>query len=133
MTGKITITIQDKQVGLYFGMPANRMFFSRLVEQYGEDAEVVINETDIAFLAWCGYQNQCLISDAPAALTKGNFIEWVDEMMLSEEDKKILESVSSCYSESRFTKQYIENVNNEVDKIKKKLNGTTSNHTVTEN
>lgn len=133
MTGKITITINEQQVGLYFGMPANRMFFSRLVEIYGEDAEIIINETDVAFLAWCGYNNSCLISDKQLTLTKGNFIEWVDEMTLTEEGKKTLENISQCYSDSRFTKQYMENVNNEVDKIKKKLTGTISSVTPTEN
>ena len=115
-------------------MPANRMFFTRLVDQYGEEGsdEIVINETDVAFLAWCGYQNHCLISDITPVFTKGNFIEWVDEMALTEEGKKTLEDVATCYKDSRFTKQYAETVSQEVEKLKKKLTGTPSNPIATE-
>lgn len=133
MTGKINITIKNQQVGLYFGMPANRMFFSRLVESYGDAVdELVLNETDVAFLSWCGYHNRCLIDDITPVITKGNFTEWVDEMSLTEEGRKALECVATCYMESRFTKQYIENVNNEVEKVKKKLIGMKSNPTHTD-
>ena len=127
--GYISININDAQVGLKFGMSANRMFFEHLGKRYGESGiNFSLNEIDISELIFAGYKNNCLIKDLNPILTRGQIIEWVDEMTVNNGD--ILLDITKVWEQSKFSEKYIEAIKEVLDpEAKKKLTGTISNPT----
>jgi len=134
--GYCSVTINGKDVGLKFGMPANRMFFEKMALKPEILSGDTVNEVGICHLIYAGYVNNCLVKDIEPELTFGFFMEWVEEALVDEGVKGKLQEVSNCYSESKFTQKCIEEINNKTEDLKKKITemiGTTLNPSVTEN
>lgn len=134
MNGKCSITITNVSIDLYFGLPANRYFFEMLDENprflIGEE----LSEPGIAALLYAGYCNACLIYDMPEVLKRGAFVQYIDEAIIDESRKKEMEEAVKAYSDSLYTKKYLENIHAELEVIKKKISiGTASKVSVTGN
>jgi hypothetical protein len=121
MDGKSHITIETERVHLYFGLPANRTFFESLDENPAFLTGDELTEAGIAVLLYAGYCNACLIYDLPIELKRGLFISYVDNACIDDNLKKEMEAAVKAYSESLYTKKYIENLNEQLNDVKKKL------------
>lgn len=76
----------------------------------------------IAKLFYAAYENACVIDDNPVVFTFGNFVEWVEDMVL--DDPKELERVVEVFSNSKYTTKLAEraaDVDQVIDDVKKKL------------
>lgn len=121
MNGKCKIKIDERLVDLRFGLPANRLFFEALAETPDVLVGDQLNEIGIAALLYAGYRNACLISDDEAVITRGRFIEYVEDAQLTEDGKAEMQNAIQCYNDSAYTKNYTDKVNTVVEDIKKKL------------
>lgn len=134
--GYCAIEINGKSIGLKYGMVANRLFFEEMSKNPSMMTGETINEIGVAHLIYAGYQNNCIVKGIEPELKFHFFMEWVEEALVDPKIKQTLETVSKCYADSRFTKKCVEEVNERVEDLKKKiqeLTGTTSNPTATEN
>jgi hypothetical protein len=83
-TGLTYIQIKGQQAKLKFGLPACQAFYMMVL---ADDSEKYINGTKltaigIAKLLFAAYENAALIDDRTPELTFGNFIEWVEDMII---------------------------------------------------
>lgn len=85
------ITIDDKKVGLKFGMMATREFFE-LMDRKKLMIGDTLNELGIAYILWFGYLNNCEVKQVDPELSFEQFYDLV-EMSASgnEEITKALE------------------------------------------
>lgn len=129
-TGLTHIKIKDQETKLKFGLPACQAFYLMCL---ADDSEKYINDTrltamGIAKLFFAAYENACVIDDKDTELTYGNFVEWVEDMIL--DDPKELERVVGVFSNSKYTTKLAEraaSVDQVIDDVKKKLSiGNTS-------
>lgn len=132
-SGICSITIDGQKIKLRFGMPACRAFSEMLL---ADDATQYMNgdvatERGIARILHAGYVNQCLVDDTVPVLKEGQFLLYVEESSLGTADECI--AAMACFSESAYLEKTIDNMNAAVDEAKKKLIGTKSNHSATEN
>lgn len=97
-----------------------------------DDSDKYINGTKltamgISKLIFAAYENACIIDDAVPTLTFGNYVEWVEDMII--ENPAELERVVTVFSDSKYTAKLAERtgeVDKLIDDVKKKLSGTTS-------
>lgn len=134
MNGKAHITVNDNRIDLYYGLPASRMFFEALDKNTRILEGQELNEAGIATLLYCGYANACLINNADEILTRGDFCQYVDIAVITENGRLELERAVKAYTDSQFTKYHLEKVDAVITEIKKKAStGTASKVSVTEN
>lgn len=129
-TGLTHILIREQEVKLKFGLPACQAFYTMCLS---DDSEKYINETrltslGIAKLFLAAYENACIIEDRTPDLTFGNFVEWIEDMII--DDPKELERVVEVFANSKYTTKLAERTTTEqvIDDVKKKLSliGSTS-------
>jgi hypothetical protein len=98
-----------------------------------DDSEKYINDTKltalgIAKLFLAAYENACVIEDRNPELTFGNFVEWVEDMII--DDPKELERVVEVFANSKYTAKLAERASADqmIEDVKKKLSliGSTS-------
>lgn len=120
-TGTCFITMKDTEIKLRFGIPAARQISEMLVSdesnKYMRDTN--LTETGIAHILYYGYANQCAIDDINPVLTKGSFLEFVEDSTINNNVKQI-EDACQCFNDSVYTKKVMGAVDNVVDEIKKK-------------
>lgn len=130
-TGLTHILIKDREIKLKFGLPACQAFYLMCLQ---DDSEKYINETrltamGIAKLFLAAYENACIIEDKNVELTYGNFVEWVEDMII--DDPKELERVVEVFANSKYTTKLAERASSDqmIEDVKKKLlsTGSTSN------
>lgn len=129
-TGLTNILIKGQETKLKFGLPACQAFYLMCLS---EDSEKYINDTrltamGIAKLFLAAYENACIIEDKNVELTYGNFVEWVEDMII--DDPKELERVVEVFANSKYTTKLAERANVEqvIEDVKKKLSiGSLSN------
>lgn len=130
-TGLTHIQINNEQIKLKFGLPACQAFYLMCL---AEDSEKYINVTKLTALGisklfFAAYENACIIDDKDATLTYGNFVEWVEDMIL--DNPVELERVVSVFSNSKYTTKIAEraaSVEDVIDDVKKKSSiGNSSN------
>ena len=119
--GYITVDINGKNIGLKFGMVANRMFFEKMVEKPDILTGDTINEVGIGHLIYAGYINNCLVKGVEPELAFHFFMEWVEEALVDDNVKQRLQDISNCFSDSKFTKKAIEEVDRRTEDLKKKI------------
>lgn len=122
-TGLTYIHIKEQELKLKFGLPACEAFYLMCL---ADDSEKYINETrltsmGIAKLIYAGYENACVIEDKSMSVTFGNFVEWVEDMVL--DNPLELERVVEVFANSKYTTKLAERANaeNMIDEVKKKL------------
>lgn len=126
-SGYCQISINNKQVGLLFGLPA--------IAQIGEKAVTIDFYTATAIdgqpaqtyslyglqhIMYAGYCNNCNADGVPVALTARDFYNFVEECA-SEPDKAalVLKPVIECFENSRYVKPLV-SVDPSPNKSKKK-------------
>lgn len=122
MNGKCLIELNGLQIGLRFGMPANRWFFEALENEPDNLIGTQLSERGIAELLYAGYRNHRLVvdSDAMQPLSLGFFVEAVDEAALDPAVQEQITTAVNCYSESAYTKKYLEQTNLAIEELQKK-------------
>jgi hypothetical protein len=122
-TGLTHIQIREQEIKLKFGLPACQAFYLMCLDEHSEK---YINETrltvmGIAKLFFAAYENACVIDDKDTQLTFGNFVEWVEDMVLDNPEE--LARVVEVFSYSKYTTKLAEaaNVDQVIEDVKKKL------------
>jgi len=122
-TGLTHILIREQETKLKFGLPACQAFYLMCL---AEDSEKYINETrltamGISKLFFAAYENACVIDDKDTTFTFGNFVEWVEDMVIENPDELV--RVVEVFANSKYTAKLTERANVEqvIDDVKKKL------------
>lgn len=135
--GYYSFDMNGKQIGLKFGLPANRLMWEEMIK----NPEIIdgenINELGIVHLILAGHKNNCLLSKTQPVLEFADVLAWVEEAYIDEGKKQILDQIGAAYSESQITVKFIEEKQKWITELKKKiaeqtLTSTTSNLSATE-
>lgn len=132
-SGLCMVNMPSGPIKLRFGMPANRMIFAKLAEKPDMLKADKLNENGVAFLMHAGYVNACMADDVPETLAFADFYEFVEDNLDAIE---LFTMIATCYSNSRHTKKSVEQVEKQVEELKKKmqtLTGTGSSPSAMEN
>ena len=119
-SGYTSIVVDGEKINLRFGIPAVRMFLEKIATNEVLISNDTINEVCIATLIYCGYINNCMITDETPDKKMGYFLEFVENSWIDEAVKKQLVNVSNCYAASKYTKKVQETTQKAIDDIKKK-------------
>lgn len=133
-SGVCSITVQGEEIGLRFGMPANRMIIEKMAQDEDMLVSNKIDEKGIAWLIYAGYVNECLAKDLKPIKKPGDFFVFVEECLVKEGGEEMLTNVADIYAQSKFTKKSLKQINDATEAIKKKMisTGTRSNPLPTE-
>jgi hypothetical protein len=120
--GICTVTMSGVTVHIRFGIPASREFFNELET----DPDLIQNdewltEVGIATLLNCGYRNACLVRNEIPDITKGDFLLYVEEALVDDKVRQELNVAVATYTASKYTRKIAENLNVELDELKKKV------------
>lgn len=104
-----TIDIKGQQVGLKFGYECNKWFFTAMIEHLDTytDGEEQLSTLGFAKLFHCAYRNNCAIKDVETTLNTGDFYEWFEENLSTEEGKEKFASIVSIWAETQNTKDIV--------------------------
>lgn len=138
--GYTSIDFNGEKLGIKFGMPANQAFFIELKEN---PSKLIMDGAALtligaARLLYYGYLNNCEVKDVLPVYTKGDFVEWMEEVDIDPERQHVYRELYQCYIESKYTKAWDERLQKLLDaeeEKKKMMNpiGNTSNLSATEN
>lgn len=132
--GYISIDVNGEKLGLKFGMLANEWFINQLEEDkslMSADGEPSL--IGAAYLIYYGYLNNCKHKGTKEAYNMGYFLQWIEEVSIDPEKAHVLEDIGVCYRDSRFTHEWIRRIDAATEEVKKKMIGSTLNHSATEN
>lgn len=103
-----TINIKGQTTGLKFGYECNKWFFTAYVDNFetytdGENLSLI----GFAKLFHCAYRNNCAIKEIEPTFSGGDFYEWMEENLITEEGKEKFASIVSVWSETQNTKDIV--------------------------
>lgn len=101
------LTINDREIGLKFGMYSARYLSDKLSNGYcfvGEN----ITEIGIAHVLYAGYLNNCAVKDQPAELTFEQIVEFIEASLTNQPVMDAIAGVIKVWSESQLIKQATE-------------------------
>jgi|LakMenE18May11ns_1017448.scaffolds.fasta_scaffold9218476_1 hypothetical protein len=114
-----TITINDKKVGLKFGMASFRYLSDKFVDGISfENGE--LNEIGVAHLVYSGYYNNCLVKGVLPEMTFENLVDYVETNILKNEFLEELKEIIKVWGESDMIKSNVAASEEVDDKAKKK-------------
>lgn len=97
-----TINIENKEVGLKFGMYAARYLSSKLTNGFCFEGES-ITEIGIAYVLYAGYLNNCAIKDIKPELTFERVVDFVEECSKDADKVATLTDVIKVWTDVQFT------------------------------
>lgn len=99
-----TILINDKKIGLKFGLASFRYLKDRFVE--GKSFENNdLTEIGIAHILYSGYYNNCIIKDVEIEYSFEYFVDFVESNLTNEEVLNNIKDIISLWSENDFIKK----------------------------
>ena len=114
-----TITINDKKVGLKFGMASFRYLSDKFVDGISfENGE--LNEIGVAHLVYSGYYNNCLVKGVLPEMTFENLVDYVESNIMKNEFLEELKEIIKVWGESDMIKSNVAASEEVDDKAKKK-------------
>jgi hypothetical protein len=99
-----TITIEDKTIGLKFGMASFRYLQEKFANGFSFKGNE-LNEIGICHILYSGYYNNCIIKDVMPEYNFEYFIDWLEVNL---NDKLVLEQIQNVikvWSESDIIKK----------------------------
>ena len=116
----ISIIINDKSIGLKFGMASFR-YIQKKIEQgkvfNGED----LNEISIAHILYSGYYNNCVVKDIDTDLTFENFVDFIENNLKEPSFMDKVAEVIKVWSESDLIKSNTDIIVDDKKPTKKKI------------
>jgi len=116
MTGYIQADILGKVRGLKFGMLAAENLTLRFVELGMETGNY--SSAMIAELIYWGLRNDCYVKRQPEDFTFEQVCDWLDTNW--RENKDLITRITEAYQESKATKEYVEELKEKMEDVKKK-------------
>ena len=114
-----TITINDKKVGLKFGMASFRYISDKLKDGITfENGE--INEIGIAHLIYSGYHNNCLVKGVLPEITFETLLDYIEANIMKQDFIDELKEIIKVWGESDMIKQNVAVAENNEESAKKK-------------
>ena len=100
-----TITIKDQKIGLKFGMASFRYLSDGKLVEGKSFVNNELNEVGIAHILYSGYYNNCLVKDVEPTLTFENFVEHIEEILMSKGDLEEVTNAIKVWADNDFIKQ----------------------------
>lgn len=98
-----TITIDDKKIGIKFGMASFRYLSDKLSAGIGfENNE--LNEIGIAHIIYSGYYNNCLIKEVVPEHSFEYFVDAIESNLKNEAFVKQIQDIIQLWAENEFVK-----------------------------
>lgn len=122
-SGYIAIEFKGLKVGIKFGMYANEQIVRKISDP---DSGALLEDgsfstVGVAYMLYYGYWNNCLAKEIPKAYTFEDFLEYTEDSILSPEGNEVLKRVGEVYSNARHTRKMVDNINEKVEDLKKKI------------
>jgi len=99
-----TITINNEQVGLKFGMASFRYLTDKFVDGISFDGNT-INEIGISHIIYSGYYNNCLVKNEKPKYSFENIVDWIEKNLKDQKVLSELQEVIKIWSESDIIKE----------------------------
>lgn len=109
-----TITINNEEIGLKFGMASFRYLTDKFVDGISFDGNT-INEIGISHILYSGYYNNCLVKNEKPKHNFESIVDWIESNLRNETVLSELQEVIKVWSESDIIKEA-----SETDPSKKK-------------
>lgn len=114
-----TINIENKEIGLKFGMYSARYLSNKLTNGYCFEGES-ITEIGIAHVLYAGYLNNCAIKDIQPELTFERVVDFVEECSKDANKIATLTSVIEVWSSTQLKPEKVEEESTKKKRISKK-------------
>jgi len=99
-----TITIDDKKIGIKFGMASFRYLSEKFSTGVGfENNE--LNEIGIAHIIYSGYYNNCLIKEVVPEYNLEFFVDTIEKNLKNESFLNQIQEIIKLWSENEFIKE----------------------------
>lgn len=99
-----TILIDNKKIGLKFGLASFRYLKDRFVEGKSfENNE--LTEIGIAHILYSGYYNNCIIKDVEIEHSFEYFVDFVESNLNNQDSLNAMKNIISLWSENDFIKK----------------------------
>lgn len=119
----IEIDINDKKIGLKFGMASYRYLSEKFKDGVSFHNEQ-ITELGIAHIIYCAYKNNCIVKEMPMDMTFEQIVDFVEMNTSNTVFMDQMREVMKIWAESDFIKKtQVAQQDNEEPK-KKKFRGT---------
>jgi hypothetical protein len=99
-----TITINDQKVGLKFGMASFRYLSDGKLVEGKSFVKNELNEVGIAHIIYSGYFNNCLVKDVEPSLTFEDFVEHIEQVLVSKGDLQEITNAIKIWADNDFIK-----------------------------
>lgn len=104
-----TITINDQNIGLKFGMASFRYLSDKFVDGVAYTGNE-LNEIGIAHIVYSGYFNNCLVKGVEASLSFEYFVDYIEANLTNDQFLAELKNVIAVWSDNDFIKKTQEKV-----------------------
>lgn len=112
-----TILIDNKKIGLKFGLASFRYLKDKFVEGKSfENNE--LTEIGIAHILYSGYYNNCIIKDVELEYSFEYFVDFVESNLNNQDSLIAMKDIISLWSENDFIKK--EEIDSKKPEAKKK-------------
>lgn len=121
MDGTLLITVEDKTIGVRFGMQAIMAISAEGVldaEAKGDSERAFVTTSAISKMAYHGYLNWCLWEDAKPDMDKKKFLDFFDDA--TAENTALYSDVIKAFEESKALQKLKEGQKKMMSKAKKK-------------
>ncbi len=98
-----TLTIDDKKIGIKFGMASFRYLSDKLSAGVGFENND-LNEIGIAHIIYSGYYNNCLIKEVVPEYSLEFFVDAIESNLKNEAFVKQIQDVIQLWTENEFVK-----------------------------
>jgi len=99
-----TITINNEEIGLKFGMASFRYLTDKFVDGISYNGNN-INEIGISHIIYSGYYNNCLVKNEKQKLTFENIVDWVEQNLKNEQILNEINSVIKLWTDTDMIKE----------------------------
>lgn len=102
-----TITINNEEIGLKFGMASFRYLTDKFIDGISFDGNT-INEIGISHIIYSGYYNNCLIKNEKPKYNFESIVDFVESNLKNQKVLSELHEVIKIWSESDIIKESTE-------------------------
>lgn len=111
----ITIDIEDKKIGLKFGMASFRYLQNRFKDEISFNG-TSLTEIGFAQILYSGYYNNCIIKDVVPEYNFESFVDFIENNLNNDAFIKQMNEVIELWSQNDFIKNISKNENSETKK-----------------
>lgn len=99
-----TLTIDDKKIGIKFGMASFRYLSEKFSTGVGYENNE-LNEIGIAHILYSGYYNNCLIKEITPEYNLEFFVDQIENNLKNEDFLSQLQNIIKLWTDNEFIKE----------------------------